>query len=240
MTRSQVSPRSVAKIVPAVHWTVKERRNGLWVPVYEFDNVVTDYGLTALASAPASQYTAPGFLVIETTFTTLAQPANAGTNSVQLVADPTLGGDNQLVLSVGLGAEEVVTFSGKSGTGPFTYTLTANLVNNHLSGDPAVREVTGADTMSAVLSEAQYDPTFDAGNRAPMTSAFSPATGQNTMQFFMSGLTATNLYFAHVGLADQRVIGSIASNLHNYAHLGYNHNNTNDLEIDVNWTLQRF
>lgn len=223
-----------------VHWTIKERHGDAWVAVKEFDNLVTDFGLTALASATSAQYTAPIFLVIETSQTTLAAPANSGTNSVQLVADPTIAGDTQLVLSVGLGAEEVVTFNAKSGTGPFTFTLTANLVNNHLLGDPAVREVTGADTMAAVLSEAQYDPTFDAGNRVPLTAAFSPGTGQNTVQFFLSGLTATNLFFAHVGLTDQRVIGSISSNLHNYAHLGYNHNNTNDLEIDVVFTLQRF
>lgn len=228
------------KIIPTVHWTIKERRDGLWVPIYEFDNLVTDFGLTALSSAPAGQYTPPTFLVIETSQTTMAATANAGVNSVQLTADPTIAGDTQLVLSVGLAAEEVVTFTTKTGTGPFTFALTANLVNNHPSGDPVVREVTGVDTMASVLVEAQYDSTFDAGNRLPMTAAFSPGTGQNTMQFFMAGGTATNIFFAHVGLTEQRAIGALGSNLHNYAHLGYNHNNTNDLEIDVNYTLQRF
>jgi hypothetical protein len=224
----------------AVHWRVKEQQNGLWVAVKEFKNLVTDFGLTAFAAAPAGTYTPPIYLVIDTAYTTMYAQANAGTNQVQLTNDPTVAGDNQLVLSVGLAAQETVTFTSKSGSNPVTFTLSANLVNTHLLGDPVVRAVTSSDTMASVLSEAQYDPTYNAGNRLAMTANYSPGTGQNTMQFFMSGTTATNLFFAHVGLADQQAIGAVNANLHNYAALGYNHNSTNDLEIDVTYMLQRY
>jgi hypothetical protein len=224
----------------AVHWIVKEQQNGLWVAVSDFKNLVTDFGLTAFASAPAGTYTPPIYLVIDTSYTTMYVQANSGTNQVQLNADPTVAGDNQLVLSVGLAAQETVTFTSKTGSGPYTFTLSANLVNTHPINDPVVRAVTSADSMASVLSEAQYDPTYNPGNRLAMTANYSPGTGQNTMQFFMSGNTATNLFFAHVGLADQQVIGAVNTNLHNYASLGYNHNSTNDLEIDVTYTLQRY
>lgn len=239
---SPVSPLNVgsAPIQPVVLWTVKERQNGVWVPVHTFYNLVTDFGLSALAAAPSGLYTPPTFLVIDTASTTMYDQANPGDTLVQLFADPTISGDNTLVLSVGLPAEETVTILSSSGSNPTIFNLTNPIVNTHLVNDPVVRGPMAGDTMSAVLSEAQYDPTFDANNRAQMTAAFSPGLGQSTMQFFLSGTTATNLFFAHVGLADQRVIGAINTNLHNYAALGYNHTSTNDVEIDVLYTLQRF
>lgn len=225
-----------------VTWTIKERPagGGLWVPVREFHNLVTDYGLTAYAAAPSGQYSAPIYLVIDTASTTMSTQALSGSSSVQLAADPTLSGDTQLVLSVGLAAEETVTFTNKSGSGPFVFTLSANLVNTHPAGDPVVRAVTANDTMASVVSEAQYDPTNNPNKRSAITANYSPGSAQATMQFFLSGQTATNLFFAHVGLADQATIGAPTTNLHNYAALGYNHNSTNDLEIDVLYTLQNY
>jgi hypothetical protein len=229
-----------AGIGVSVRWLLKERQNGLWVPVRAFHNLVTNYGLTAMAAAPAGAYTPPIYLVIDTAYTTMYSQANAGTSTVQLAADPTVAGDTQLVLSVGLASQETVTFTGKSGTNPVVFTLSANLVNTHSTGDPVVRAVTANDTMASVLSEAQYDPTNNPNKRSALTSNYSPGNAQSTMQFFLSGQTATNLFFAHVGLADNSTIGAPNTNLHNYAALGYNHNNTNDLEIDVTYTLQTF
>lgn len=223
-----------------VHWTLKERQNGLWVVMREFNNLVLDFGLTGLASAPSGAYIPPLYLVIETSKTTMSSQANAGTSSAVLVADPTIAGDTQLVLSVGLAAEEVVTFNNKSGTGPFTFTLTGNLAFTHPAADPVVRAVRSTDSMTSVLAEAQYDPTFDAGNRVTLASSFSPGVGQGTSQFFLAGITATNVFFAHVGMADARPVGASSGHLHNYAHLGYSHTTTNDIEIDVAWTLQRY
>jgi hypothetical protein len=228
------------RILVGVHWSVKERQDGLWVPVHDFHNLLTDYGLTAYASAPSGQYSPPIYLVIEQSTVSVYSVANPGDTSIQLSGDPTIAGDTQIVLSVGLSNEETVTFTSIAGSSPTIATLSAPLANAHASGDPVVRGVVHTDTMSAVLSEAQYDPTFNPGNRMPMTSAYSPGVGQNTMQFFFSGATLTNQMFAHVGLTDQPKIGTITSNLHNYASLGYNHTNVNDLEIDVTYTLQTF
>lgn len=223
-----------------VEWTIKERQDGLWVPVMRMHNLQTTFGLTAFAAAPSGQYTPPVYLVIDTASTAMAAQGNIGDTSVQLNANPTLGGDTQLVLSVGLAAQETVTFTSVTGTGPYVFALSGTLANVHPINDPVVRAVTASDTMTSVVSEAQYDPTYNANNRSVMTASFSPGAGQNTMQFFLSGSTATNLYFAHVGLADQPVIGALNTNLHNYAALGYNHNSTVDLEIDVNYLVQAF
>lgn len=234
---------SPIKIGVMVRWVVKvrRRRGGLWVPVHDFYNLVTDYGLTALSAAPSGNYTPPIYLVINTASTTLAAQANQGATSVSLNADPTLAGDTQLVLSVGLAAQETVTFVSKSGSGPYSFVLQAPYPSNtHPASDPVVRAPTASDTMASVTAEAQYDPTFNPNKRSAMTASFSPGTGQNTMQFFLSGTTATNLFFAHVGLADKLTIGALNTNLHNYAPLGYNHNNTDDVEIDVTYTVQRF
>lgn len=237
---SQQSVRNPINIGVSVEWAIKEKQCGDWVVVRRFHNLVTNYGLTALAAAPAGAYTNPIYLVINSKYTTIPIQANPGDTSVVLVADPTLSGDTQLVLSVGTGAQEIVTFTGKSGTGPYTFTLSAALINTHPVNDPVVRQVSANDTIAAVTAEMQYDPTYNPSGRAAMTASFSPAVAQNTMQFFFSGLTATNIFFSHIGLADQQVIGALNTNLHNYAALGYNHNNTNDLEIDVTYTLQTY
>ena len=228
----------INKIVPVVRWVVKERQGGVWVPVHTFKNLVTNYGLTAFASAPSGQYTAPTYLTINSAYVTMYSGASPGATSIQLSGDPTLSGDTQLVLSVGLAAQETVTITGITGTNPVTVTLSSALVNSHALGDHVVRQVASTDTMASVTAEVQYDPTYNPNNRMALTSAYSPGVGQSTMQYFFSGATLTNVFMSHVGLCDQQVIGAINANLHNYAVLGYNHNNTNDVEIDVNYTLQ--
>lgn len=225
----------MSTITIEVGWLLKERKSGLWVPQIYRKNLVTTYGITALAGAPSGTYTPPVYLVIDTTSTTLAASYSPGVNSITTQTDPTIAGDTQLVLGVGLATQETVTFTAKSGSGPYTWTLSSATTNSHTSGDAVVRAPTSSDTITSVLSEAQYDPTYAAGLRAPQTANYSPGTGQNTMQFFIAGVQATNVYFAHVGLSETQSVGS--GNLHNYAAFGYNHNNTNDVEIDVTWTF---
>lgn len=218
-----------------VLWVVKERRDGLWVVVHEFYNTITNYGITALSGAPFGGYIAPFYLLIDTADTTMQSTYAPGVTQIVTNGDPTVAGDSQLDLSIGLATQETVTFNAKAGTGPFTWTLASGTLNNHTAGDPVVRTPTGADTLASVLGEGQYDPTYAAGKRLPVTASFSPSTGQTTGQYFIAGIQATNLLFAHVGLADSLTIGQ--GNLHNYATLGYNHNNTNDVEIDVTYAL---
>jgi hypothetical protein len=218
-----------------VGWVVLEREQGLWVPKVKRKNILTQFGLTGIASAPSGTYTPPVYLVIDSTHTALTATYSSGVTSIQTTADPTLVGDTQLVLGVGLASQETVTFTAKSGSGPYTFTLSPATVNSHTSGDPVVRAVTANDTLASVVTEAQYDPTFAPGLRAIQAANYSPAIGQNTMQFFISGIQATNLFFAHVGLADAPGVG--AGSLHNYASFGYNHTNVNDIEIDITWTM---
>jgi hypothetical protein len=231
------------RVLIGVRWQVNERQDGVWVAVKDFHNLLTNFGLTAYALAPSGQYTPPIYLVIDASYATVYNPSGTvpGVTSIQLTGNPTTGGDTQLVLSAGMPAQETVTFTSITGSSsPYTANLSTPTANSHANLDPVVRPALVGDTMSQVISEAQYDPTFNPGNRTVITAAYSPATAQGTMQFFLSGSTATNLFFAHVGLADRQTIGDVNTNLHNYAVLGYNHNNTNDLEIDVTYTLQLF
>jgi hypothetical protein len=235
------NPHYVNRVRAGVRWVVKENRAGIWVPVVDTHNLLTNFGMTAFAAAPSGNYIPPIYLVIETTKVQMYSSSLVGDTVVQLTGNPTIVGDSNIVLSVGQAAEETVPFNTISGTSsPFNVSLASTLAFAHAAGDFVVRAPTLSDTIASVLSEAQYDPTFNPGNRMAMASSFSPGLGQNTEQFFISGLTATNLYLAHVGLTDQQVIGSPASNLHNYAAFGYNHNNVFDLEIDVTYTVQIF
>lgn len=219
-----------------VEWVIKERQNGLWVVQHRIKNIQTTFGSTALALAPGGGYLAPTYMVIETTKAQIQSGGPPGTTSFMTDTDPTTAGDGSLVLGVGLSTQETVTFSSKTGTGPYTWTTSAS-VNTHNPGEFVVRPALASDTMAQVINEAQYDSTNAPNQRAFTSGNYSPGTGQGTVQFYFSGLAATNLFFAHVGLADQQKIPGVGTNLHNYAALGYNHNNTNDLEIDVTFTL---
>ena len=217
-------------------WVLRERQNGLWVVKHRIKNIQTTYGITAYALAPGGGYIAPVYMVIETTAAVLQIGGPPSSTSFTTDIDPTTGGDTQLVLGVGLTTQETVTFSAKTGAGPYTWT-TSPTVNAHNPSEFVVRPALVGDTMAQVINEAQFDPVNAPNQRATTSGSYSPGTGQGTIQFYFSGLAATNLFFAHVGLADQLIIPGTGTNLHNYAALGYNHNNTNDLEIDVTFTL---
>lgn len=221
-----------------VVWTVNEIEHGILVPKVKRKNLFTNYGLTALASAIGGGYVPPSYLAISTTYSTIYAQINPGATSIQLNGDPTLVGDTQLVLSPGTINQETVTFTTKSGAGPYTFALTTPYpANTHPVSDPVVRQVLVGDAMAQLTNEAQFDPTYYPNQRAFRTAGFSAGSGQYTMQFYFSGTTLTNIYCMTLGLTDQATIGSVSANLHNEVVLGYNHNNTNDVEIDINFTL---
>lgn len=222
-------------IQPRVKWVFKEKTEDGWQIVMEKHNLLTNYGLTSYALAPGGGYVAPVYLVIDQALTGLVSNTNIGDTTLQTVADPTLGGDNQLVVGGGLPSAETVTFTSKTGTGPYTFTLSSGMVNAHTASDAVMRKETVSDTIASVVSEAQFDPTFFPLQRGVMAASFSPGTGQATFQFYFAGTQATNVLFSHAGLADTATVGT--GNLHNYATFGYYHNNTNDVEIDITYTL---
>src|SRR5258708_4584106 len=185
-----------------VDWAVKERQNGLWVVARKVKNLQTTFGITAYALAPGGGYLAPTYMVIETTKAAITSGGPAGTTSFVTDIDPTTAGDTSLVLGVGLATQETVTFSLKTGTGPYTWTTSAS-VNTHNPAEFVIRPALAADTMAQVINEAQYDSVNAPNQRAFTSGNYSPGVGQGTMQFYFSGLAATNLFFAHVGLADQ-------------------------------------
>lgn len=208
-------------------WVVKE--NGK--EVLRKKNVFTDYGLTALASAPTGVYVAPTYLVIDQNAATVTVQGNPGDTHITVSGPVDLSGDTQLVLSVGQGSQEVVTFSSYSAG---VYTLSSALVNTHLVGEFVIRQVLHTDLLATIINELQYDPTNNPGLRLALTSTYSSGAGVNTMQFYFTSTMGIG-NFISLGLADSQAIGT--GNLHNHVTLGYVHSSGNDLEIDVVLTL---
>ena len=219
-------------------WTVKERdpETGLFIPKLTRKNIQTNYGMTAYAGAFQGTYTPPIYMVIDGWNPSISSLSGT-TLTLSATRQPTLASDSQLVLSIGTGTQEVVTFT----SGPsqnenlWTYVLSAAPSLSHNVGDICVRNPTATDTMTAIYSEQQYDSTNVPNARMQSVGGYSGGTANWVMQFFFTGAQAL-FYFATVGLADAATLGS--GNLHNLLVLGYNHTGTtNDLELDVSLTL---
>jgi hypothetical protein len=216
-------------------WTVKEKRGGLWVPVWEHKNLLTTYGLSALASAIGGGYSAPLYMVIDTDYASLQNSPSLGQVIVQLNKRIDITGDTQLILSPGTVVQETVTYSSVTGSGPYTYNLTSGLTHNHNAGELVVRAPRSSDDLTTVISEAQYDSTNAPGKRLQATSGYSTGTGNWTSQYYFTGTQAL-VKFMSLGLSDSDTVG--AGNLHNHVVLGYDHSGGgNDVEIDVSLTL---
>lgn len=222
-------------------WRVREYHDGLLVAEHSKSNLFTDYGLTNLASLWGGAGSAPVYLVIDTFAGTLGNSPLAGTATVQLDQRVDLTGDTDIVLNPGGANEETVSFSGVSGTGPYSYT-TSNLVSNHTAGELACRAVRQPDSMASVQAELQYDAAAAPGQRmqAPAGSGFSSGTGAWTMQFFLTGSQALGTggiaaNWMILGLSDNVSVG--AGNLHNHLVFGFAHTPGNDVELDITLTI---
>lgn len=216
-------------------WTVKERRGDEWVTVLQRKNIFTNYGLSALASAIGGGYTAPIYLTIDDSYGTISTTIAAGATSVQVSANPTFTGDNQLVLSSGLSTQEVVTFSSFSGTGPITFSLTAPTLQVHNAGEFVNRQVQVTDTIANIAGAVQYDSVNAPGQWPTQSAGYSSGIGEWTSQFYLTANQAQYV-LATVGLTDSNTIGQ--GNLHNHLVLAYDHTaGINDVEIDVNLTV---
>lgn len=212
-------------------WTVKERRNGIWIPVLTRKNLMTQYGLTALASAPMGAYTPPQYIVIDTSSTYVTAATSAGATTLPVNAQIDQAGDTQLVVDPGGANQETVTFSAYAAG---NYTVAA-MQFAHAQNVRVARMVRNTDTMTSVVSEAQYDAVNFPSKRMPMAAWYSPGTAQATAQFYFTATQAT-VRFMTVGLSENPSVG--AGNLHNHLVLGYDHSaGGNDVEIDVALTL---
>jgi hypothetical protein len=222
-------------------WTVYEwqRKGHLFVktPVLRRKNLQTNYGLTAYAGAfqpGQSSYVAPQWMGISTNYAQLQSTyGSTGVTSVSTDVDPTKAGDTQLILGVGTANQETVTFSGKTGTGPYTWTISAT-TKTHALHDPVVRVPLAADTLSQFTGEIQYDSTNFPNQRMQSVGGYSASSANWTTQFFFTGNQAL-VTFALVGLFDSATVAG--GNLHNELALGYVHTVGNDAEVDVSLTL---
>lgn len=218
-------------------WTVRERRDGLWIPVIRKKNIITDYGLSSLAAAWNGVVIPPLYVILEQNQTTVNASTIIGATSIQTVAPAHLTGDTKIQLSVGTANEETATFSAVAGTGPYTYTVTA-LTKAHTAGDFCARTPQQSDTLTKVAGEISYDPNFP-NTRAPITSSYSVSAGIYTYQFYFTGIQANGRLFT-VGMVDNTNFGS--GNLFNHIILNYDHRiiapatTTNDVEIDATLT----
>lgn len=217
-------------------WLISERRGGVYVPVYEGWNLLTDYGLTALASAFGGDYLAPLYLVIDNYS---GQIQNVGTvaigaTSISLDKRVDKPGDTQIVLGVGTGNEEKVSFSAVSGGGPYTYTISAT-TKTHLHNDYVVRAAKQGDVIATIQSEVQYSPVAFPNKRLKRTgTGYSSGTGNHVMSFFITGNQAIGRWES-LGTSESDTVG--AGNLHNHLTVGYNHTSGTDTQIDVSLTL---
>ena len=236
MTLTQDSLAS--KVGFACIWTVKEKRNGVYVPVLRRKNVITDFGLSSLAAAWDGVAIPPLYITLETKYGKVSGSNTiVGATSIQLDTAIHKTGDTKLQLSVGTANEETATFSAVSGTGPYTYTVTA-LTKAHTIGDYCARTPQQSDDLTKLFTELDYDSTAP-GTRAPITSSYSSGTGVYVYQFYFTGIQAIGRLMT-VGLADSASTG--AGNLYAHLVLNYDHTitapatTTNDVEIDAQLT----
>jgi hypothetical protein len=233
-----IRTRSKQKV--GVLWVVQERlvypisHREVWVPVARGKNIMTSYGLTALASAFGGTYTVPQYLVIENGAATIQNVSGilAGATSVTVDAQVHQTGDTEIILGLGDVSQEKVTFSAYN-SGTKTYTISA-CASAHANGQYVVRAVRAADTMTSVTSEIQYDATNFPGKRVKQNGWLSTGTGNSVMEFFLTGNQALT-HWQTLGLSDSDTVG--AGNLHNHIVLGYNHQTGNDAKVDISLTL---
>jgi hypothetical protein len=237
MTLTQDSSASPTSTVVG-RWTIRERdpKTGLVVAEKTVKNILTNFGLTALASAIGGAYSPPQYLVVEGLYGTIQYMVPIGSTSVTFDVAVDTPGDTQLVLSLGLPAQETVTFNAVSGTGPYTYTLTTPTTQVHNAGEYACRAVAVTDTMAtSVQNEQQYDPVNAPNQRAVSPGGYSSGSGNFTIQFYLSGSIPLQ-NFVVCGLSDSPTVGQ--GNLHNHFVLGFfRAGDTNDIEIDGSITI---
>lgn len=218
----------------SVEWVVKERRGGLWVPVLRAKNLVTDYGLTQMASLWNGQYVAPQWLAVDTDKATVSIQVNPGGTSVQVNKRIDIAGDTQIWLSPGQPAAEKVTFSSVTTSAPYIYTLSTPAGNTHPVGDTVLRAAASGDGLSTLVSEGQYDAAGAPNQRMQTLPGFSPGDGQWTLQFYYTGTQAL-FDFNTLALMDSPNLGQ--GNMHNHFVLGYTHPSGTDVEIDGTLTM---
>lgn len=220
-----------------VWWTVRVRdpRTGLYLPRLSRTNLFTDAGLSQLAAGWAGANQPPLYLVLDTYRPVLQATYAAGVTSIATDKQVHQPGDTQIVLDPGGVNEETVTWTTVSGTGPYTYTISAT-TKSHASGISAVRAVRQSDTLAiAIRSEAAYDPVAAPNQRMKASGAgFSPGAGQYTMQFFLTGNQAL-VYWMTVGLSEAAQVGT--GTLQNVLTMGLDHTTAgNDVELDITLT----
>lgn len=216
-------------------WTIKEKRNGVYVPVLERSNVTTTYGLSNLAALGMGAGVLPQYLLVDNFFATLDAGVGVGVLSVTASQPVHSGGDTQIVLSGGALNQETVTFSAAvtNGDGSCTYTITAT-TQSHYVGDYVCRNPLASDIVSTIQTEMQVDPIVLPGNRLQFISGFPNGTGAYVTQFAITGTQAVGVIMT-CGLVDTSGIGT--GNLHNHVVYGYNHQYGVDIEVDIQLTI---
>lgn len=232
--QSAVSP-SPSGVQARCIWTVNEKRGDIWVPVRQRKNVLTDDGLTALASAFSGTYLPPANLVIYNHAQVLSSTYGIGATSVSLAARVDIAGDTQLVLSAGLSNQETITFNAVAGSGPYVYTLDTPTTQPHNAGDAVTRPPLQSDSMITTPGEIAFDPVLEPISRIQTTSGYSLAPGNWVLQFYLTATMAVS-YISHVGMSDNSVLGQGV--LHNHVLLGYDHSGgTFDVLVEASLTL---
>lgn len=234
MTLTLVSADS--KLRAECVWTLKRRdESGLFVPVIEKKNLVTNNGLSALASAWGGGYAPPLYMVIDNFYSTTTSLRGVGSTTISTFARVDVAGDSQFVIEPGLAGQEICNFSSVTGTGPYTYNLSIPTTISHPITSKVVRQVALADGLSSVLTEQQFDATNSPMLRAQLAAGYSTGPGNWTSQFYFTS-TQANVWLMTLGLSENQNVG--AGSLHNHIIFAYDNTaGASDLEVDVSLTL---
>lgn len=202
-------------------------------------NLLTNDGLTQLAANWAGQGKPPLYLIISNFKATLVDATLAvGALSLTLSAPVHQAGDTSFTLNVGGANQEALAFTSttNNGDGSCTYTLSGGTTKTHSAGEWADRTPNQNDTLAAVVSEVQYDAVAAPNARMKASGiGFSSGSGSYTTQFYLTGNQAVTPWVS-LGLSDTGVVRQ--GLLHHHLLFGFDHQQGNDVELDVTLTLQ--
>lgn len=218
-------------------WTVKEKLNGLYVPVYRKKNTFTNYGLSALASAITGGYVPPIYLMMDASYSFVYANTSIGSSTIDVTNTPFNAYTSQVVLSAGLSNQEVLGISGITTiqAGQYRITLSSPTAKAHNGGEFVCAQPSSSETMAQMATPVQYDPVNAPNQWTSYSAGYSQGVGNWIAQFYLTAAQAQAVLM-RVGLADAQTIGS--GNLHSLVVLAYDHTaGTTDIEIDANLTI---
>ena len=170
----------------------KFNSGGELVEAIKNHNIVVTAGKNALAAYLAnSSPSAPfmPFMEVGNKGTTVGSSVASGVTSITVNTDILSGSTGSIILSIGTANQETVTVSAKSGSGPYTYTISAT-TKAHTAGDsvtlvPAIGDTSNAAALGARVTGTLSNPS---GSIFQNVGTFSNSGGAYTGTVYEAGI----------------------------------------------------